>query len=241
MLEVKNIHISVEEKEIIHNVSFTIKPGELHVIMGPNGSGKSTLANSLMGHPKYQITSGQIIVDQIDITHEKVNKRAQAGLFLSMQQIPEIQGVTVSNFLRTVISNKTGEKLHPVKFYKKLQTKMRELHIDPEFAKRYVNVGFSGGEKKRLEILQLLLINPLYAILDETDSGLDVDAQQIVAEGIASFRAKNNGMILITHHSNLLSILKPDVVHIMSAGSIVQTGDIALANKVLAIGFTNLN
>ncbi len=240
MLQTKNLHVSVEEKEILQNINLSIKPGELHVILGPNGSGKSTLANSLMGHPSYNVTDGKIEIDGIDITHEQVNKRAKAGLFLSLQNTPEIQGVTVSNFLRTVISSKTGEKLHPVKFYKTLQEKMKELQINPEFAKRYINVGFSGGEKKRLEILQLLLLNPKYAILDETDSGLDVDAQKIVAEGITTFHGAGNAVLLITHHHKLLDYLNPDMVHIMKEGKIMKTGTAELAKTILQQGFSNL-
>lgn len=238
-LEIKNLHVSVEGKEILKGLSLNIHKGEVHAIMGPNGSGKSTLSNVLMGHPKYTVTSGEILLDGENITHEKSTERAKKGLFLSMQYAPEIQGVTVNNLLRIATESMSGEKQHPVKFYKKLTEKMQELKINPEFASRSLNAGFSGGEKKRMEILQLLMLNPIYALLDETDSGLDVDALKIVAEGINQFRSKEKGILMITHYNRLLEYVVPDVVHIMSDGKIVKSGGAELAKEIETIGYSS--
>jgi len=237
MLEIKNLHVSVEGKEILKGLSLNIQKGEVHAIMGPNGSGKSTLSNVLMGHPKYTVTSGEIFLDGENITTAKVVDRAKKGLFLSMQYAPEIQGVTVNNLLRIAIESMTGEKQHPVKFYKKLIEKMEELKINPEFASRSLNAGFSGGEKKRMEILQLLMLNPIYAILDETDSGLDVDALKIVAEGMNQFRSPEKGILMITHYNRLLEYVVPDFVHILSAGKIVKSGNSDLAKEIEKSGY----
>lgn len=236
-LTIKDVFISVENKNIVNGVSFEIKPGEIHVIMGPNGSGKSTLANAIMGHPKYTITNGQVMLDGEDITNMKVNEKAKRGLFLSMQYPPEVDGVTISNFLRTSVAAMSGETQNPMKFHQLLLEKMKTLGIDPEFAVRYLNTGFSGGEKKKMEILQLLLLNPKYAILDETDSGLDVDALKVVAEGINKFHTKDNGVLLITHYNRILKFVKPDVVHIMKGGKIVECGGSELAERVEKTGY----
>lgn len=238
--ELRNIHVAIETKEIVHGVDLTIRQGEVHAIMGPNGSGKSTLANAIMGHPKYKITGGAVLLDGEDITMSKVSEKAKKGLFLSMQYAPEIAGVTISNFLRTAVGAITGEKQHPIKFHQKLLATLQELHMDPTFASRYLNVGFSGGEKKRMEILQLLLLAPRYAILDETDSGLDVDALKIVSEGINRFRSGETGVLLITHYNRILEYITPDVVHIMVGGKIVKTGTQDLALQIEEKGYTHV-
>ncbi len=237
-LEIHDLHISTGDKEIIHGLDLVLKKDEVHVIMGPNGSGKSTLANAIMGHPKYTVTKGNIVLDGEDITHAKVTDRARKGLFLSMQYPPQVEGVTVTSFLRTATNVMRGDTQNPIKFHKALLEKMAELGIDPAFATRYLNVGFSGGEKKRLEILQLLVLNPMYAILDETDSGLDVDALRVVAEGINRFRSPEHGILLITHYNRILEYVKPDYVHIMIGGKIVESGGAELAEKIEKEGYS---
>jgi Fe-S cluster assembly ATP-binding protein len=236
-LEIKNLHVAIDKKEIVKGLSITLKKGEVHAIMGPNGSGKSTLANSLLGHPKYTVTNGNIIVDKKDVTKLLPQKRAQAGLFLSMQYPPEIPGVTIANFLRLTTNVRTGKNQNPFTFQQKLHEKMDELKMDKGFALRYVNTGFSGGEKKRAEILQLLMLDPTYAILDETDSGLDVDALRVVAAGINKFHTKNNGVLLITHYNRILEYVVPDVIHIMVAGKIVKSGGKELAHEIEKDGY----
>ncbi len=239
-LQLKKIFISVSDKPIVHGVNLEIKPGEIHAIMGPNGSGKSTLANAIMGHPKYQIIDGKIILDGEDITKVKVADKAKKGLFLSMQYPPEIGGVTVSNFLRTAVSSLLGEKQNPITFHRALVAQLKELNMAEPFAGRYLNVGFSGGEKKRMEILQLMMLNPKYAILDETDSGLDVDALKIVAEGINKFHNDSNGILLITHYNRILEYVRPDFVHVMVGGRIVKSGNHSLAKQIEFAGYEGL-
>ena len=236
-LQISNLHVGVQKKEIIHGLDLEINKGEIHAIMGPNGSGKSTLANSLMGHPKYDVKEGTITLDGENITEAKPDERARRGLFLSMQYLPEIPGVTISNFLRTAVAAITGKKQQPVKFHRALKEKLSELGMDPEFATRYLNVGFSGGEKKRMEVLQLEMLQPTYAILDETDSGLDIDALKLVAEGIKRFACKNTGVLIITHYPRLLEMLQPTHVHIMKSGNIVESGGMELVQKVEEGGF----
>ncbi len=236
-LELKNLHITVDGKEIVTGLSLNIKPGEVHAIMGPNGSGKSTLANAVMGHPKYTITKGKIVIDKKDMTADAPDKKARAGLFLSMQYPPEIPGVTLTSFLRLTTNSLSGTTAHPVKFHKELIEKMKELHMDPSFATRYLNTGFSGGEKKRAEILQLLILNPKYAILDETDSGLDVDALKVVSEGINKFANKDRGVLLITHYNRILEYVQPDFVHIMYKGNIIKSGGKELAKEIEKNGY----
>lgn len=236
-LHIQNLHTSVEHTEILHGVNLEINKGEVHAIMGPNGSGKSTLANTLMGHPKYTVTGGEVMIDETNILELEPDERAKAGLFLSMQYPPEIPGVTISNFLRAAVEGLTGEKQHPIKFYKALQETMKELGIDPEFAGRSVNAGFSGGEKKRAEMLQLAVLKPTFAILDETDSGLDVDALKVVAEGINNFRSEKTGVLLITHYNRILEYVTPDVVHIMVDGKIVKSGGAELAKEIEETGY----
>ena len=239
-LIIDSLHVSVDQASIIHGLSLTVPKGEVHVIMGPNGSGKSTLLNTLMGHPRYTVTSGTIVCDDVDITHMSPDERAKAGLFLSMQYPPEIAGVTIGNFLRVAYQSVTGDEQSPVEFHRLLQEHMSRLHIDPSFSKRYLNQGFSGGEKKKAEILQLAVLNPTYALLDETDSGLDVDALRIVSEGINAFRSPEKGILLITHYTRILSYIEPDVVHIMKDGRIIHTGDKTLATAIEAEGYDSI-
>ena len=237
MLEIKNLHVNIEGEEILKGVNLEIDPSEVHAVMGPNGSGKSTLAKTLMGHPKYEITDGKIILDGEDLTDEEPDERAKAGLFLSMQYPPEVGGVSITNFLKTSVQSITGEKQNPVEFHNELKEKMEDLGIDPEFSKRNINVGFSGGEKKKSEILQLSVIDPKYAILDETDSGLDVDALQIVAKGINQFRDENKGMLLITHYKRILEYVEPDHVHVMVDGKVAKSGNKSLAKEIEDEGY----
>ncbi|OGH64523.1 MAG: Fe-S cluster assembly ATPase SufC [Candidatus Magasanikbacteria bacterium RIFCSPHIGHO2_01_FULL_41_23] len=236
-LKISNLKVTVADQEIIHGLNLEINVGEVHAIMGPNGSGKSTLANTLMGHPKYSVTVGNIVLDGENVTTEKPNIRAQKGLFLSMQYPPEIEGVTIANFLRVAKNALTGINHNPLDFHKELLAKMAELNIDPAFARRHLNAGFSGGEKKRVEILQLAVLDPKYAILDETDSGLDVDALRIVADGINRFRGTEKGILLITHYNRILEYVTPNFVHIMSAGKIVKSGGAELAEEVEKNGY----
>ncbi len=228
----------MDKKKIIDGLSLTVKPGEIHAIMGPNGSGKSTLANAIFGHPKYTITKGKILADKKDITDKSPDKKAKAGLFLSMQNSPEINGVTVAHFLRVAVAAATGENKNPFAFHEELKAVMKRLSMDPSFAMRYLNTGFSGGEKKRAEILQLLLLKPTYAILDETDSGLDVDALKIVADGINAFHTDKTGLVLITHYNRLLQYVVPDFVHIMVKGKIVKSGGKELALEIERNGYS---
>jgi Fe-S cluster assembly ATP-binding protein len=239
-LQIKQLNVSVEDTKILKGIDLVIEKGSVHVIMGPNGSGKSTLANSIMGHPKYTIDSGSVIVDDEDITELDVHKKAKSGLFLSMQYPPAVEGVTLSTFLRRAVEAKTGEKQHPVAFYKSLQAKMKELDIDPTFAKRYVNQGFSGGEKKKAEILQLAVLDPTYAILDETDSGLDVDSLRVVADGINAFKTEEKGILLITHYNRILEYVRPDFIHIMKDGKIAQSGGPELAKEIEENGYKSV-
>lgn len=240
-LEIIDLHVEVEGIEIIKGVSLVFSPGKVHAIMGPNGSGKSTLANAIMGHPKYKITKGRILLDGKDITEQKANLRAKAGLFLSFQYPAEITGVTISNFLRTALNNLQEKKYSILDFHNLLKEKMKELKMDPSFGKRYLNEGFSGGEKKRAEILQLIVLEPKYALLDETDSGLDVDAIRIVAEGINKIKQrKEMGIIVITHYNRILEYLKPDEISILYQGKIIANGGYELAKQIEKEGFEEL-
>ena len=237
LLEVRNLHVSVEGKEILRGVNLKINPGEVHALMGPNGSGKSTLSNALMGHPKYQITKGSILYKGEDVTHLSTDLRAKKGFFLAFQYPTAIPGVSVTNFLRTVVKAIRGAEVAVKDFRKELKEKMELLEMKDSFAGRYVNDGFSGGEKKRLEILQMALIKPKLAILDETDSGLDIDALQIVAEGINRLKGPQIGMLVITHYQRLLNYVQPDVVHVLVQGRIVETGGKDLALKLESSGY----
>lgn len=240
-LQISNLAVAVEGKEIITDVSLTINPGEVHVIMGPNGSGKSTLVNTVAGHPKYQVTHGTIAIDGHDVTTAKPEDRAKLGLFLSPQYSPEIAGVTIANFLRLAVSAKRGTNVNPLDFYQELMGAMKKLGIPDDFAKRSLNAGFSGGEKKRAEILQLALLQPTYALLDETDSGLDVDALKVVGEGIAQFHQPNNGVLLITHYARLLEFVKPTHVHIMCGGHLIAHGGPELVEKIDQVGYADFS
>lgn len=238
LLEVTDLHAEIEGKAILKGLSLTIKAGEVHAIMGPNGSGKSTLANVLMGHPSYKITSGKIIYKGKDITDLSVERRARAGMFLAFQYPTAIPGVTVANFLRTALKAVSTDEKQAVKsFRKKLKEKMGLLDMDFKFATRYVNDGFSGGEKKRLEILQMAILNPDLAILDETDSGLDIDALRIVAEGINRLAGSEKGILLITHYQRMLSYVKPTFVHVLRDGRIEKSGGPELALELEKTGY----
>ena len=238
-LVIKNLHVSVDGTEILKGVDLEIKPGEVHALMGPNGSGKSTLANALMGHPKYKITKGSVRLDGKDISELSPDKRAKLGLFLSFQYPKEIPGLTVSSFLRTALNSLRGEKIAVIDFHKLLREKMAQLKMDRKFGMRYLNDGFSGGEKKRAEILQMLVLEPKYCILDETDSGLDIDALKTVAAGINTLKdsGKPKGILLITHYYRILNHIIPDKVHVMVDGKIVKSGDKKLAQQIEENGY----
>ncbi len=233
----ENVYVSVEDNEIVKGVSLTIQAGEKHAIMGPNGSGKSSLANALMGHPSYEITEGNIYIRGEKITDLEPNERAQLGLFLGMQYPVAIPGVTVANFLRTALKAMTNGTERVKGFRKELKEKFKFLGIDESFATRYINDGFSGGEKKRLEILQLSILQPVVALLDETDSGLDIDALQIVAEGINKFCDDNVAVMLVTHYQRMLNFVKPDSIHVFMDGKIVKTGGPELALELEEKGY----
>jgi Fe-S cluster assembly ATP-binding protein len=242
VLEIKNLQVSVVtdagNKEILRGVDLTIKSGETHAIMGPNGSGKSTLAYSIAGHPKYLITGGSVLLDGADVLEMSVDERAKAGLFLAMQYPVEVPGVSVSNFLRTAVTAIRGEAPKLRTWVGEVKEVMASLNIDGAFSERNVNEGFSGGEKKRHEILQMELLKPKIAILDETDSGLDVDALRIVSEGVNRVKANSNlGVMLITHYTRILRYIKPDFVHVFANGKIVEEGGPELADKLEKKGY----
>jgi Fe-S cluster assembly ATP-binding protein len=241
-LEIRDLHVSVQTeagaKEILRGVDLTVRPGETHALMGPNGSGKSTLAYSIAGHPKYQITSGTVTLDGEDVLAMTVDQRARAGLFLAMQYPVEVPGVSVSNFLRTARTAIDGEAPKLRTWVKDVKEAMGHLSMDPAFAERDVNAGFSGGEKKRHEILQLELLDPKVAVLDETDSGLDIDALRVVADGVNRFRAEGDrGLLLITHYTRILRYIRPDFVHVFVEGRIAEEGGPELAEKLEAEGY----
>ncbi|MCW2708201.1 MAG: Fe-S cluster assembly ATP-binding protein [Frankiales bacterium] len=237
-LEIRDLHVSVDEKPILSGVDLTIRSGETHAIMGPNGSGKSTLAYSLAGHPKYTVTSGTVTLDGEDVLSMSVDERARAGMFLAMQYPVEVPGVTVSNFLRTAATAVRGEAPALRHWVKEQKAAMASLDMDPAFATRNVNEGFSGGEKKRHEILQLELLKPRIAILDETDSGLDVDALRVVSEGVNRVRSTGEtGTLLITHYTRILRYIEPDFVHVFVGGKIVEEGGKELADELEANGY----
>ncbi len=241
-LQIRDLHVSVETKEgpkqILRGVDLTVSAGEVHAIMGPNGSGKSTLAYSLAGHPKYQITSGTVTLDGKDVLAMSVDERARAGMFLAMQYPVEVPGVSVSNFLRTAKTAIDGQAPALRHWIKDVKVAMERLRMDPEFAERNVNEGFSGGEKKRHEILQMELLAPKIAILDETDSGLDVDALRIVSEGVNRVAANGDvGVLLITHYTRILRYIEPDFVHVFVDGRIAEEGGPELADRLEAEGY----
>ena len=239
LLEIKDLCVSVEEKEILHGLSLEIGEGETHVIMGPNGAGKSTLGSSIMGDPRYTINGGQVVFKGEDITGESADKISKKGMFISFQNPIEVPGITLSNFIRTARENKTGEHIRVWDFNKELKETMKVLSMDESYASRDLNVGFSGGEKKKAEILQLLMLKPDLAILDETDSGLDVDAVRIVSEGIEEYKRTVGGaLLIITHSSRILESLKVDKTHILADGRIVGEGDGSLVTDIIENGFT---
>ena len=243
-LEIKDLHVSIEtdqgDKEILKGVSLTIKSGETHALMGPNGSGKSTLAQAIAGHPSYTVTSGEILLDGEDVLEMEVDERAQAGLFLAMQYPVEVPGVSMSNFLRTAKTALDGEAPAIRTWTKDVRTAMDNLEMETAFATRNVNEGFSGGEKKRAEILQLELFKPKFAILDETDSGLDIDALRVVSAGVNRAQENNDmGSMLITHYTRILRYIKPDYVHVFVDGKIVDSGGEELADRLEDEGYVN--
>lgn len=244
-LEIKNLHARVvpadeneAPKPILHGVNLTIRSGETHAIMGPNGSGKSTLSYAIAGHPRYEITEGEVLLDGENLLEMDVDERARAGLFLAMQYPTEVPGVSMANFLRSAATAVRGEAPKIRDWVKEARAAMTELSIDPSFSERSVNEGFSGGEKKRHEVLQLGLLKPKFAVLDETDSGLDVDALRIVSQGINNYRERENGgVLMITHYQRILNYVKPDYVHVFAAGRIVRSGGPELAQQLEAEGY----
>lgn len=242
-LNIKNLHVSIDDTPIIKGLNLTIKQGEVHAIMGPNGTGKSTLAYAIMGHPSYQITDGDILVDGQSILDLSADERARLGIFLAFQYPVSISGVTVANFLRTAVNARLRhadppqEDMSVLDFRKLLKSKMDLLEMDYAFGGRYLNEGFSGGEKKRTEVLQLAVLEPAFAILDETDSGLDIDAIRIVSEGVNTLRGPSMGVVVITHYQRILNYIRPDFVHIMYAGRIVESGAEGLALRLEDEGY----
>jgi Fe-S cluster assembly ATP-binding protein len=238
-LEIKNLHVSTGDKEIVKGVTLTINTGEIHAVMGPNGTGKSTLAKAISGHPDYTITEGDVLIDGKSILEMETDERARAGIFLAFQYPSEIPGVSIANFMRAAIQARMseGEEIDASGYYKRLYQKMDLLKIDRKFTSRSVNEGFSGGEKKRSEILQMAMLEPRFALMDETDSGLDIDALKIVADGVNHLRGPNLGILLITHYQRLLGYIVPDHVHVMIDGRIVKSGDKSLALELESRGY----
>ena len=243
VLEIKDLHVAIDDKEILKGVNLEMKTGEIHAIMGPNGTGKSTLSAAIMGNPNYEVTKGEILFDGKNILDLEVDERARLGLFLAMQYPSEIPGISNAEFMRAAINarREEDEKISVMQFLKKLDKKMELLNMPEEMAERYLNEGFSGGEKKRNEILQLLMIAPTFAILDEIDSGLDIDALKVVAKGINEMRGEEFGALIITHYQRLLNYIVPDVVHIMMDGRVVLTGDAELAKRLEAEGYAGIS
>lgn len=238
-LEIKDLHVSIEDKEILKGVNLTINTGEIHAIMGPNGTGKSTLSSAIMRHPSYEVTQGEVLLDGVNILELDVDERAKAGLFLAMQYPSEITGVTNADFMRSAINAKReeGQEINLMQFIKKLDKQMDFLDIDKDMAQRYLNEGFSGGEKKRNEILQLMMLEPKFAILDEIDSGLDIDALKVVSKGINQMRGEEFGALMITHYQRLLNYITPDKVHVMYGGKVVKSGGPELAKRLEEEGY----
>jgi Fe-S cluster assembly ATP-binding protein len=238
LLKIENLHVSVEDKKILNGLSFEVNKGETHVLMGPNGAGKSTLGNAIMGNPKYEVTDGKITFNGKDLLAESVNERAKEGIFMSFQNPIEIPGLSLSNFIRSALERKSEDRLKLFTFRKELAKAMEVLDMDPAYADRDLNVGFSGGEKKKAEILQLLMLKPSLAILDETDSGLDVDAVRTVSKGVEEYQKdKDSALIIITHNTGILSSLHVDKTHVLVDGKIVAEGDGSLVDEINANGF----
>lgn len=240
LLSIHGLRAAVDGKEILKGLDLEINKGEVHVIMGPNGSGKSTLVNLIMGQPRYEKTAGSILFEGEDIGELKIHERARKGIFLSFQNPEEIPGITVENLIRTAQSAVTGETVRVMAFKKKLHKTMEALQMDDSYASRHVNVGFSGGEKKRNEILQMMMLNPKLALLDETDSGLDVDAVRIVSAGVRQFKSEHNAVLIITHNTKILEQLQVDRVHVLLNGQIIRTGDASLVEQINEQGYAPL-
>ena len=247
VLKIENLHVSVNGKSILHDVNLEIQHGSTHALMGPNGSGKSTLGLVIAGHPGYEVTQGNITLDGVDLSGMEADGRARAGIFMAFQRPVTVPGVKMADFLRHATTNvrrpdrKEGEELITMReFRKELREKMEQLRMDPEFARRYVNEGFSGGEMKRAEILQLAMLQPKFAILDETDSGLDADAVRLASASIAEIGRKKIGLLIITHHDKLLEHNPPDFTHVMLGGSIVETGGVELAQELYSHGYERI-
>ncbi|EMZ6974821.1 Fe-S cluster assembly ATPase SufC [Staphylococcus pseudintermedius] len=238
-LEIKDLHVSIDDKEILKGVNLTINTGEIHAIMGPNGTGKSTLSSAIMGHPSYEVTQGEVLLDGVNVLELEVDERAKAGLFLAMQYPSEITGVTNADFMRSAINaqREEGNEINLMQFIKKLDKQMDFLDMDKDMAQRYLNEGFSGGEKKRNEILQLMMLQPKFAILDEIDSGLDIDALKVVSKGINEMRGEEFGSLIITHYQRLLNYITPDHVHVMYNGIVVKSGGAELAKRLEEEGY----
>ena len=238
LLQVENMTIRVEDKEILHNINLTVGAGETHVLMGPNGAGKSTLGYALMGNPRYEMTSGRILFKGKDITEEKVDERARDGMFLSFQEPLEVPGLSLESFMRSAVEQQTGKRIRLWNFKKQMEANMELLHMAPAYAERSLNVGFSGGEKKKAEILQMMTFQPALAILDETDSGLDVDAVRLVSEGVRAYQQEQKGsLLIITHSTRILEALHIDYTHVLVNGRIVTTGDGSLVDRINREGY----
>ena len=238
-LTIENLHASVDRNEILKGLNLEIPAGEVHAIMGPNGSGKSTLSKIIAGHDDYEVTEGRVLLDGVDIAELEVDERSRAGIFLAFQYPAEVPGVSNANFLRAALQARLseGEEIDAVAFYKDMYAKMDELEMNRKFTSRSVNEGFSGGEKKRNEILQMIMLDPRYCLLDETDSGLDIDALKVVAKGVNSMRSDSRGFLVITHYQRLLDYIKPDHVHVMADGQIVKSGGAELALELEESGY----
>ena len=237
MLKIENLHAEIDGSEIVKGLDLEVNKGEIHAIMGPNGSGKSTLSNVLMGHPRYDVTGGSITFMDEDIFELEADERAKLGMFLAFQYPSEVPGVSVANFLRTAVNSVREEELSPMEMYRLIQEKMKIMQMDPKFAERYLNEGFSGGEKKRNEILQMLMLNPKLSIMDETDSGLDIDALQVVSKGVNELRGPDFSAVIITHYQRILRYIEPDKVHVMLEGRLVTSGGKELADQLEERGY----
>ena len=237
LLDVRHISVDINEKSVLHGIDLKINKGETHVFMGPNGAGKSTLGNTLMGNPVYTLTEGKILFDGKDVTEEKTDVRAKAGMFLSFQNPLEVPGISLETFIRSALQQRTGERIKLFQFQKDLQAAMKLLNMDASYASRDLNVGFSGGERKKSEILQLLMLKPKFAILDETDSGLDVDAVRTVSKGIEAYKQNGGTLLIITHSTKILESLAVDFTHVLVKGKIVKTGDASLVDEINKNGF----
>ena len=237
MLKIENLRIEIDGNEIVKGLDLEVGTGEIHAIMGPNGSGKSTLANVLMGHPRYEVIDGSVTFEGEDVLELEPDERAKLGMFLAFQYPSEVPGVSVANFLRTAVNSVREVELSPMEMYKLLQEKMAVMQMDPKFAERYLNEGFSGGEKKRNEILQMLMLEPRLAIMDETDSGLDIDALQVVARGVNELRGPEFSAVIITHYQRILRYIQPDRVHVMLDGRLVTSGGKELADVLEDKGY----